>query len=119
MTPLDDGSQPDFTTSLMAPTKDTPSRNEDEYFARHDADLIKERRERLDAARARQERQSHYMKCPKCGADLTTSDFHHIKIERCSECGGLWFDKGELEMLEHIDQSNVRQFMRAMFGLKW
>ncbi len=101
----------------MAPIQ--PSRNEDEFFARQDADLIRQRRASLDADRAQQERKSHYMKCPKCGADLITSDFHHIKIDRCGECGGMWFDKGEIEMLEHIDQSQIRQFMRAMFGLTW
>jgi hypothetical protein len=31
----------------------------------------------------------------------------------------MWFDKGEIEMLEHFDQSNLRQFVRAMFGLDW
>ena len=103
----------------MAPIQDKPSRNEDEFFARQDAEMIKQQRASLDAERALQERKSHYMKCPKCGASLTTSDFHHIKIDRCGECGGMWFDKGEIEMLEHIDQSQIRQFMRAMFGLTW
>jgi hypothetical protein len=101
------------------PIKDKPSRNEEEYFARQDADLIKERRARLDAERARKERKSHIMKCPHCGADLVVSQFHHIKIDKCLECGGMWFDKGEIEMLEHFDQSNLRQFVRAMFGLDW
>jgi uncharacterized protein with PIN domain len=96
-----------------------PSRNEDEYFVKRDAELIKERRAALDKSRSALERKSHYMKCPKCGADLVETDFHHIKIDKCPECGGIWFDKGEIEMLEHVDQSNIRQFVRSMFGLKW
>jgi uncharacterized protein len=96
-----------------------PSRNEDEYFVKRDADLIREQRAKLDAERAIAERQSHYMHCPKCGAKLVETDFHHIKIDRCTECGGIWFDKGEVEMLEHVDQSKLRQVMRSMFGLKW
>ena len=29
-----------------------------------------------------------------------------MKIDRCQDCGGIWLDKGEMEMLEHVDQSN-------------
>jgi uncharacterized protein with PIN domain len=96
----------------------SPSRNEDEYFVKLDSDLINEQRRKLDAERARAERASHYMRCPKCGAKLEEVEFHHIKIDKCTECGGVWFDKGEVEMLEHVDQSNIRAFVRSMFGLK-
>lgn len=99
-------------------TDSKPTRTEDEYFVKQDAELIKQQRARLDAERARAERRSHFMKCPKCGADLQEVDFHHMKIDRCSECGGLWLDKGEMEMLEHVDQSAVRGFIRSLFGLK-
>jgi uncharacterized protein len=95
-----------------------PSRNEDEFFVKRDAELIKEQRARLNAERAQLERKSHYMKCPKCGGTLQETDFHHVKIDKCPDCGGMWLDKGELEMLEHVDQSNVRGFVRSLFGLK-
>lgn len=97
----------------------SPTRAEDEYFVKQDAELIKAERARLDQERAHLERKSHYMKCPKCGADLTETEFHHIKIDRCLECKGIWFDHGEVEMLEHVDQSQIRSFVRSMFGLKW
>lgn len=96
-----------------------PSRTEDEYFVKQDAELIKEQRARLDAERAKAERKSHYMKCPKCGADLQETEFHQIKIDRCPDCHGVWFDAGEVEMMEHVDQSQIRAFVRSMFGLKW
>lgn len=100
-------------------TDHKPSRTEDEYFVKMDADLIKEQRARLDAERASAERKSHFGKCPRCGGALVESDFHHVRIDRCTECGGVWLDKGELELLAHVDQSNIREFVRAMFGLKW
>ena len=100
-------------------TDHTPSRNEDEYFVKRDADLIKEQRAKLDADREQLERRSHYLKCPKCGGTLFETDFHHIKIDKCPDCGGVWFDRGEIDMLEHLDQSNVRAFVRSLFGLKW
>jgi uncharacterized protein with PIN domain len=96
-----------------------PSRTEDEYFVKQDAELIKEQRARLDAQRASAERQSHFMKCPKCGHDLVETNFHQIKIDRCPSCHGVWFDAGEVELMEHIDQSKIRSFVRSMFGLKW
>jgi uncharacterized protein with PIN domain len=95
-----------------------PSKSEDEYFVKMDAELIKAQRARLDAERARAERASHYMRCPKCGGQLVETDFHHVKIDRCTDCGGIWLDKGEMEMLQQVDQSNIRRFVRSMFGEK-
>lgn len=103
----------------MPPSDDLkPSRNEDEFFLKLDADLIKSQRAKLDVERAQNERKSHYMKCPKCGADLKETELHHIKIDRCPDCEGLWFDKGEIDMLEHVDQSKLRGFVRSLFGVK-
>ena len=58
------------------------------------------------------------MRCPKCGGQLEEIDFHHLKIDRCTDCGGVWLDKGEMEMLDHVDQSKIRGFVRSMFGLR-
>ena len=87
------------------PIQEKPSRNEEEYFARRNAELIKEQRAKLDQSRLSQERASHYMKCPKCGSDLAEREFHHVRIDECRECGGMWLDKGEVEMLAHVDRS--------------
>lgn len=100
-------------------SENKPSRNEDEYFVKLDAELIKQQRARLDEDRARAERSAHFMKCPKCGATLVETDFHHLKIDKCPECGGIWLDRGEIDMIEHVDQSNIRAFVRSLFGLKW
>ncbi len=97
--------------------EEKPSRNEDEYFARLDADLMKERRARLDAERLKQERSAHYNKCPKCAADLKERDHHGIKIDQCEECGGLWLDKGELELIGEVDRKSSG-FVQSIFGLR-
>jgi len=94
--------------------EEKPSRNEDEYFARLDADLMKERRARLDAEREKQERTSHYNKCPKCGCDLREREHHRVKIDECPECGGMWLDKGELELIEEIDGKSSG-FVQSLF----
>jgi ribosomal protein L37AE/L43A len=99
-------------------TTSTPHKNEDEYFAKQDAELIKERRARLDHERKSSERASHYMKCPKCGADLQERQYHHIKIDICPECRGAWMDAGEIDMLNHVKRNEFSRFVGSMFGLK-
>jgi uncharacterized protein with PIN domain len=98
------------------PTEEKPSRNEEEYFAKLNAELIKERRAELDKARAQSARQSHFMKCPRCGGDLKEMEQHHVKIDRCVDCNGVWLDAGEIELLEHANESGVTRFFSSMFG---
>lgn len=97
--------------------EEKPSRNEDEYFARRDAELMKERRARLDEERLKQERTSHYNKCPKCGADLREREHHGVKVDECGACGGMWLDKGELEMIEEMDRKSS-SFVNSLFRFK-
>ena len=100
--------------------EEKPSRNEDEYFAKLDADLMKERRARLDMERVKQERTSHYNKCPKCGCDLDEREHNGVKIDQCSECAGMWLDAGELELIEEIDRKRPRSgetFMQSFLKL--
>lgn len=81
---------------------DKPSRNEEEYFAKREAELLKARREAAERAAADAERRSHFMKCPKCGAGLHAESYHGVQVERCPECLGIWLDAGEAEtMLKH------------------
>ena len=100
------------------PIEEKPSRNEDEYFLKLDAELIKERRAKLDAERAKQERASHIMKCPRCGADLLEREYRGIKLDRCPECKGVWFDAGEVDLLEHTSGPGLRRFFESMFWAK-
>ncbi|HEU4827614.1 MAG TPA: zf-TFIIB domain-containing protein [Gemmatimonadales bacterium] len=85
-----------------------PSQNEDEYFARENAELLRRQRERMEATRAADERKSHYMKCPKDGHNLFTTVYHDVSIDRCEHCGGVWLDPGELDALARsADQPNL------------
>jgi hypothetical protein len=97
--------------------EEKPSRNEAEYFARLDAELMKERRARLDSERLSQERSSHHNKCPKCGCDLTEREHNHVKVDECAECGGVWLDKGELKMIEDFDRSGSG-FLGSLLGFR-
>jgi len=87
--------------------QDKPSRNEDEYFAREDAELLRRQRERTMAASLEAERKSHYMKCPKDGYDLASTEYHGVQVETCPHCGGMWLDAGELEAVAHEDHPSL------------
>ncbi len=89
-----------------------PSRTEGEYFAKLDAERVKELRPRLDAERAAAERTPHYMKCPKCGHDLHEVTVRSVKVDTCSNCHGMWLDAGELELIGAGGDSGVTGFVR-------
>ena len=39
------------------------------------------------------------MICPVCKQDMIVVEFRQIEIDYCRICSGIWFDKGELELL--------------------
>lgn len=84
-----------------------PSKNEDEYFAKRDAELLRQQRLTAQNAAIEAERRSHYMKCPKCGYDLLTSEWQGVQIDQCPNCKGIWFDAGEAESLITSDDKNL------------
>ncbi len=96
---------------------DKPSRNEDEYFAREEAERLQKLREKEKAERVAAERKSHFMKCPKDGGDLRTIELHGVQVDTCDECRGLWLDSGELEVLmKHEDPGLFRKVMGDLWS---
>jgi Zn-finger nucleic acid-binding protein len=90
---------------MIRHTKEHPTRNEEEYFAKENLDLVRRMRADLDAERARQERRVHLMKCPECGADLQQRDVNHAKVDLCPECHGIWLPKGEIALIGQLHRS--------------
>lgn len=41
----------------------------------------------------------HWMRCAKCGEELTEVQFRDVKVDKCFACGGVHLDDGELEQL--------------------
>ena len=97
-----------------------PSRNEEEYFVRQEAERVETMRESAVRERTAAERKTHIMKCPKCGADLRHEDMHGIQVDQCPECHGIWFDQGETEqLLARHDSGGVGKIFQAIFrGVK-
>jgi len=48
------------------------------------------------------------MDCPVCKNAMITLELADVEIDHCTDCGGIWLDAGELELLlgnpEHAEQ---------------
>lgn len=100
-------------------SSDKPTKTEDEYFAREDAEKAKRLKERLKKELIEEQKGNIrglcYMKCPKCGGDLTEIIFRGIRIDRCSSCDGVWLDNGELEKLAGPEEKSTIREIIGMF----
>lgn len=45
------------------------------------------------------------LKCPKCHAEMRTYERNGIHVDQCSECRGIFLDRGELEHLISAEAS--------------
>lgn len=73
---------------------------EDSYFYQKDAELLARKRAELDAQRAASPAAGS-LKCPRCASMMTQVAVEQVKVDRCTGCGGVFLDKGELELLTH------------------
>jgi uncharacterized protein len=95
-----------------------PTRAEDEFFAREDAE--KRRKIALEAMRetalAERERLRalHHMRCPKCGLELQEVAFRGVDADLCFACGGVFLDRGEIDRIARPDQKGI---MEGLLGL--
>lgn len=39
------------------------------------------------------------MDCPVCKKAMITFELEHVEVDHCTNCGGIWLDAGELEIL--------------------
>lgn len=96
-----------------------PSRSEDEYFAKEDAEklhrLHKAKLDALSVKEVEERKALHWMKCAKCGYDLQSIPWRHVEVEKCFHCGAIVLDEKDLEDLAGAeDQIN---FLREVFEI--
>jgi hypothetical protein len=98
---------------------DKPSKAEDEYFARQELERRKKWAQEQAGKMAAEEKERlkklHFMKCPKCGMDLTTIELHGISVDRCPNCNGTWFDAGEIDELMHPKNASLFGKVMSIF----
>ena len=56
------------------------------------------------------------MKCVDCPGQLKQVDYNSIKIEECSSCRGIWFDRGELDKAKDQTDEDLRWLDFDPFG---
>ena len=100
-----------------------PSEQEQEYFQRQELERLK--KQRAEAALEIQEEEKnklkelHYLHCPKCGMEMAEVEFQDVMIDACFSCGGLYFDKGEIDkILAHKETGNFQKIRSFLFGSK-
>jgi hypothetical protein len=88
-----------------------PSEKEEEHFARLEFErkkkLEEERHKKLAEEEKKRLKELHYMRCPKCGMELIEIDCKGIKVDKCSECEGVWLDAGELEAISKFEKTGL------------
>lgn len=77
--------------------------SEELYFMQQDREYVEEQKkehEKEEAKKALEERKRlHFMKCPKCGADMHVVYTKRLAVDQCTECHGIWLDMEELEAI--------------------
>ncbi len=88
-----------------------PTTKEEEYFARMDYERRKKAEEEKQINLAVEDKKRlkelHQMKCPKCGMQLIEIDYKGIKVDKCSECEGIWLDAGEMEAVSKLEKAGL------------
>jgi len=96
-----------------------PSEKETEYFARIEfekkREIEKEKHKKLKEEERKALVELHFMRCPKCGMELIEIDYKGIKVDKCSECEGIWLDAGELEAVSKLEKSGLDKLF-SIFG---
>jgi hypothetical protein len=107
--------------SLLDDKTQKPSETEEEYFRRKEEEQLRKYREeqkvREEQEAKEQAKKLHHMKCPKCYGELDEKVFKKkVKIDRCTECGGVWLDSGELETLAGHEESFLSGLLQQLTG---
>jgi Zn-finger nucleic acid-binding protein len=55
------------------------------------------------------------MKCPVCKLSTAAVEFDKIELDYCAVCHGVWFDRGELELLlDTLTRGTTRELVNSL-----
>jgi hypothetical protein len=104
----------------MTPKK--PSHEEEDYFAHVEEEKIKAQAdhsaEMRSAQQAEQLRLAHWMRCPKCGNELTETRFRGHRIDQCGWCGGVYLDRTEFTALAGSGEGVLREVLAELLTIR-
>ena len=55
-----------------------------------------------------QPRSKRQLQCPACQQSMQREFIGRVEIDRCPACGGIFLDRGELELLSHSNPSSYQ-----------
>lgn len=99
--------------------KEKPSKTEDEYFAKEEAEKKKRLHDKVAKEQIEEKKEETrdiwFMTCPKCAGKLQEIVFRGVKIDKCPACTGVWLDDGELEKLAGPEEKSVINELLKLF----
>ena len=94
-----------------------PSNAEEEYFKREEIEKLRKTRAAANAELADEAKvatkETHWMRCPKCGMELTEIEYRGVQVDNCFSCGGMFLDAGEAEKILGFEEPGA---INKMFG---
>ncbi|MDP8224941.1 MAG: zf-TFIIB domain-containing protein [Candidatus Lernaella stagnicola] len=101
----------------MADLRNRSVQSEQEYFARIEFErrkkLLDEEHARMQQVERENLKKKHWMRCPKCGMEMVELEFETVKIDKCTECGGIYLDDGELsQLLQKKNEGFLNRFTK-------
>lgn len=56
------------------------------------------------------------MNCPACKEPMVIIEFNKVETDYCTNCGGIWLDSGELELLSDNDslRSDINSRLKSL-----
>ena len=95
-----------------------PSEKEAEFISRMEFEKRKkieeEKHKHLKLAEKKRLKELHNMRCPKCGMELIEIDYKDIKVDKCSECEGVWLDDGEVEAISKFEKAGLDKLLSVV-----
>ncbi len=83
---------------------------ENEFFFKVNKELIEKHRLMLDQEKKKvmegELKKDHWLKCPKCGDDMKEKNILGVIIDQCLSCEGIYFDKGEWQLLMEAEEQD-------------
>ena len=89
----------------MSLTDDSGYNMESKYIREKETAQREQLQQERATAKKAQEKESHWMKCPKCGSDMEEKELDNVMIDQCGECQGIYFDAGELDLILKREES--------------
>jgi uncharacterized protein len=97
-----------------------PNEQEEEYFAKQEFERRKKALAETQSRDAEAERQRILTlakgRCPKCASPLVTITYRDVELDKCTGCGGLWFDTGELDRVMGQESAGFLGGIKRIFG---